>query len=292
MDAQVESVTDTSAILGEGPIWDAESGALWWVDILGERLHRFDPALDQDEVFDVGEMIGTVVPRSSGGVALALDSGFAFFDVEAGTLERIADPEADRATNRFNEGKCDPAGRFWAGTMSKSDEPRQGALYSLEADGTVVKRLSDISISNGIVWSSDARTMYYIDTPTMRIDGFDYDLESGAISNRRPVIRVPREMGYPDGMAIDSEDRLWVGMWGGRRIACFDPLSGQGVGEIEVPADNVTACAFGGPDLQDLYITTARVGLTDQQLAAQPHAGGLFRTRVDVPGVKSAAYAG
>ena len=288
----MECVTDTSAILGEGPIWDAQSGALWWVDILGKRLHRFDPALDQDEGFDVGEMIGTVVPRSSGGVALALESGFALFDVEKGTLEHIADPEADQATNRFNDGKCDPAGRFWAGTMSQAEEPQRGALYSIEADGTVVKRLSDVSISNGIVWSSDARTMYYIDTPTMQIDAFDFDLESGAISNRRPVVRVPREMGYPDGMAIDSEDRLWVGMWGGRKIVRFDPQSGEAVGEIEVPTDNVTACAFGGPDLQDLYITTARVGLADDQLVTQPDAGSLFRTKVDVPGVKSTAYAG
>ncbi len=284
MPTEVELVLDSKAILGEGPLWDPDAKVLWWVNIFAGELHRFDPQSENDDVFQIGEAVGTVVLQRSGGVALALENGFASFDPGTQTLKRLADPESHISTNRFNDGKCDPKGRFWAGTMSKVEDPGHGILYSLDGDGKVKKHVQDISVSNGIVWSSDSKTMYYIDSPTKRIDAFDYDLESGEISNRRTAVKVEDGLGFPDGMAIDVEDKLWVGMWGGSQVIRYDPLSGSILSQIPVPSAHVTACAFGGEDLHDLYITTARDRMTSEQLQEQPHAGGLFRARVPVKG--------
>ena len=292
MGSEVELVCDAAAELGEGPLWDWRAGCLWWIDILGRALHRFDPQARIDARFDVGYLIGTVVVRESGGVVLALESGFVAFDPESGAFQPLGDPEADIPGNRFNDGKCDPRGRFWAGTMSKREEPARGSLYSLEPGHGIRRHLSGITVSNGIVWTADGTTMYFIDTPTMRIDAFDFDAVSGALSNRRCAVPIPRECGYPDGMAIYAEGMLWVGMWAGWHLLRFDPRDGRLLAKLRMPVANVTACAFGGPDLRDLYITTARAGLSAADLKTQPLAGGLFVTRVDAPGVASAMYAG
>lgn len=292
MDAPLELVCDATAELGEGPIWDWRDGCLWWVDILGRTLHRFDPDRGTDSRHDVGRMIGTVVVRGSGGVVIAAADGFRGFDPRTGAFEALGDPEADIPGNRFNDGKCDPRGRFWAGTMSIREEPGRGSLYTLEPTIGIRRRLSGISVSNGVAWTADASTMYFIDSPTRRIDAFDYDAASGAITNRRCVVEVPADLGFPDGMAIDAAGMLWVGMWGGWQVAGFDPRSGRMCGRLRLPVKNVTACAFGGGDLRDLYVTTARMGLTADELRAQPLAGGLFRGRVDTPGVRATMYAG
>jgi len=289
---------DAQATLGEGPIWDTRDKVLWWVDINEHRLHRFDPGRGELEdgknvTFDIGQRVGTVVPRASGGVMLAIDQGFASYDPASQRLELVADPESHLPDNRFNDGKCDPAGRFWAGTLQLVEKDmKAGALYCLFPDGRVTRRVSEVGISNGIVWTSDKKTMYFIDSPTRRVDAFDYDDGTGEISNRRPAVELPEGIGYPDGMSIDAEDKLWVALWDGWGVARFDPLTGQLLEKIDVPASQVTACALGGPDLTDLYITTARRDLTGDQLADQPHAGGLFHAKVNVPGVPSVAFAG
>lgn len=291
--AKATLLLDAKATLGEGPIWDARENVLWWVDINECRLHRFDPATKNNTTYDIGQRVGTVVPRASGGLMLAVENGFASYDPAMQKLEIVADPEAHLPENRFNDGKCDPAGRFWAGTLELVEQNMQaGSLYCLYPNGRVERRVPDVGISNGIVWTSDRRTMYFIDSPTRRVDAFDYDDATGEIGNRRTAIALPEGIGYPDGMSIDSEGKLWVALWAGWGVARFDPITGELLAKIDVPASQVTACAFGGPELKDLYITTARRDLVGDALLDQPHAGGLFHIHLDVAGLPAMAYAG
>lgn len=289
---QAELVLDSQATLGEGPIWSAREQCLYWVDIEAGRLHTFDPHVQVDRVAELGEMIGTVVPRRSGGVMLAMHHGFAAYDPHTATLTRWSDPEAHLPRNRFNDGKCDPAGRFWAGTLSLDRQPNAASLYCLEADGRVRTMLQGVTNSNGIAWSLDSTAMYYIDTPTLRVMQFDYDLVSGQIENPRTAITIPTGDGKPDGMTIDADGMLWIALWGGGCVGRWNPRTGECLACLDVPARQVTACAFGGPDLTDLYITTARIGLSEADVAAQPLAGGLFRARPGVAGVTAFEFAG
>jgi sugar lactone lactonase YvrE len=237
--------------------------------------------------------VGTVVPRRSGGVMVALRDGFAALDLDSGTLTMIADPETDLPQNRFNDGKCDPAGRFWAGTMRiAEDQKGAGSLYRLDADLSVHKMWGDITVANGIAWSHDAKTMYYIDTPTMTVVAFEYNLETGAIANPRPAIHTPNGPGSPDGMTIDAEGMLWVAYWGGWRVVRWNPHTGEALAIIELPVERVTAPWFGGPNLDELYITTARVGLSEEALAKQPHAGSIFVAKPGVRGLAAFEFAG
>jgi sugar lactone lactonase YvrE len=292
MSQSAELVLDAKAALGEGAIWDAELQVLYWVDILGNQVHVYDPATGQDRVVDVGQYVGTVVPRQAGGVMLALHHGFASLNLETEQVEIIADPEHHLPGNRFNDGKCDPAGRFWAGTLALDGAPEVASLYRLDADLSVHKVLDRVSCSNGIVWTIDNKTMYYIDTNLRRVDAFDYDHETGAVSGRRTAFEVPVEMGYPDGSTLDSEGMLWVALWQGSAVSRWNPVSGELLQVVEVPAPNVTSCAFSGPNLDQLYITTARNGLSEELLAKHPLAGGLFRAEVGVTGLPAFGFAG
>jgi sugar lactone lactonase YvrE len=288
----VDLILDTKAVLGEGAIWDARAQRLYWVDIRPGHLHVFNPADGNDGVFEVGQMVGTVVPRARGGVMLALEHGFAAFDLTTGRLTPWHDPEEHLPRNRFNDGKCDPAGRFWAGTISLDREPGVASLYCLEPDGQVRRVLQGVTNSNGIAWSLDGATLYYIDTPTQQVTAFDYELASGRIENPRTAISVAPDLGKPDGMTIDAEGMLWIAHWDGGCVGRWDPGTGRLLQTLAVPARRVTSCAFGGPSLEDLYITTARVGLTEAELALTPHAGGLFRARPGVRGVPAFEFAG
>ncbi|MDY0168558.1 MAG: SMP-30/gluconolactonase/LRE family protein [Thermoguttaceae bacterium] len=289
---QVELILDAQAVLGEGPLWHAPSQRLYWVDINRHEVHVFSPADGSDRAIDVGQKVGTVVVRHSGGLALALHRGLATLDLETGQVDILCDPEADLPDNRFNDGKCDPAGRFWAGTMSLTRTPRTANLWRLDPDFSVRRMLDGVTTSNGIVWSLDRRTMYYIDTPTREVAAFDYEVETGDIANRRPVVHFPEGAGSPDGMAIDARGMLWIAHFRGGKVSCWDPRDGTMLQTIDIPASKVTACAFGGPNLDELYITTARVDLTEEELSDQPHAGGLFLARPGVPGVESFEFAG
>jgi sugar lactone lactonase YvrE len=204
----------------------------------------------------------------------------------------LAEVEAHLPENRFNDGKCDPAGRYWAGTMSLTDQPSKGALYQLEADHTVKRLIPDVSISNGLAWTSDGGTMYFADTPTRQIAAFDYDLVTGDVNNRRTVVHIPEDQGFPDGMTIDSEGMIWVAHWDGWQVSRWNPNTGEQLCAIPVPASQVTSCTFGGPDLDQLFITTARVGLDEEELSKQPLAGGVFRAMPGVKGVPANRYRG
>ena len=225
---------------------------------------------------------------------LAVEEGFAEFDLELGKLRPISNPELDKPENRFNDGKCDPAGRFWAGTMNKGDasENITGSLYSLDANHQITKHVDSVGCSNGIVWTQDAKTMYYIDTVSRAVDAFDFDNVAGKVSNRRTVFRVPEGMGWPDGMAIDDSGKLWIGFWDGWQVARICPVQGEIIGRVELPVARVTACAFGGKSLDKLFITTAREGLSDMDLQKQPLAGDLFMAQLGVHGVVTEKFAG
>jgi sugar lactone lactonase YvrE len=224
---------------------------------------------------------------------LALHQGIAAFDPDTHALNILCDPEPHLPQNRFNDGKCDPAGRLWAGTMNL--EPSQnltGALYSFDRRMKATKHLSHVGVSNGLAWSTDAKIMYYIDSMSRTIDSFDYDLASGEIANRRVVFNVPTELGVADGMTIDAEDNLWVAFWGGWCVAQVDPIKKEVLRKVKLPVANVTSCTFGGQQLDELYITTARHGLSTDQLADQLHAGDLFVARPGICGLPSSPFPG
>ncbi len=303
---------DARAQLGEGPTWDPATGQLRWVDILGSRVHRFRPA---DGLLGpslaTGRHVGAAVPRAHGGLVLALAGGFAF--IEPGTdPAEIADPraidasasapvvadieitipvEADRPENRMNDAKCDPAGRLWAGTMAYAETAGAGRLYRLDPDGRLTTMLEHVTISNGLGWSPDGRTMYYIDSGSGGVDAFRYDLSAGAIDERRQVVAIAPADGVPDGLTVDSEGALWVALWGGGAVHRYLP-DGTLDQIVELPCRLVTSCAFGGDRLGELFITTATVGLTDAELAAQPGAGGVFSCRPGGLGLPATPFAG
>jgi sugar lactone lactonase YvrE len=289
--ADVELVLDAGADLAEGPTWDAAAQRLMFVDITGGAIHRFDPTTSSTTSIDVGQPVGAAVPTTSGQVALAVSDGFAILDPVSEAVTRVADVEAELPETMMNDGKCDPAGRFWAGTKDIEGHRPLGSLYRFDADHTVIPVLSGVTISNGLGWSPDHRSMYYIDSPTHGIDVFDFDVEDGNVSGRRRLVDLPESWGLPDGMAVDEEGFLWVAFWGGsavRRIA----QDGRVVSVVTLPVSQVTSCAFGGDDLSDLYVTTARNGLSSEQLPQQPSAGGLFRLRPDISGQAQPPFAG
>lgn len=281
----VELVHDARAELGEGPIWDAAAARLLWVDILRGRVHRFDPVSGQDEIRDVGRPVGVVTPARDGSLVIATSRGFERLDWETGRVSTIAEVEADVPGNRMNDGACDPAGRFWAGTMALDEKGAAGSLYRLDPDGRVSRMVGDISISNGIAWSDDARVMYYVDSPTHRIDVFDYDLATGAIANRRALVRIEPEEAFPDGLVLDAEGFIWLALWGGAALHRYAP-DGTLDRVVKVPVSHPTKCAFGGAGLDDLYVTSATIALKRAGKPLQPHDGGLLRIR---PGVRGQA---
>lgn len=292
MSREISVLVDIRAQVGEGALWDEKAQVLYWVDILSSALYIYDPATGENRQYDVGQHVGTVVLRETGSVALALAHGFAFYDLESGQLELIADPESHLPGNRFNDGKCDPAGRFWAGTMAYDNPTDQGSLYRLDPDGSVHKMLENIGISNGIVWSHDKRTMYYIDSNAFTVRAYDYDNAGGDISNERVVVTVPKEMGLPDGMAIDADGMLWVAHFGGGCVRRWNPDTGEAIDRIDLPARQITSCAFGGEKLDTLFITSAAVRLDAAALAQQPQAGSLFAVKPGVTGTATHRFAG
>lgn len=288
---KVELILDAKAELGEGPFWHPRENCLYWVDIEGKSLHVHDPEGEPDALYEAGCRVGAAVPRRSGGLVLATEFGFEAFDPKTGTRTPIADPESDRPDHRFNDGKCDARGRFWAGTMCLAKKP-DAALYVLETDGSVRCVVEGVTTSNGLGWSLDRKTMYYIDTPTLQVAAFDYDETAGTLAGRRAVVAFPQGVGRPDGMTVDAEGMLWIAHWAGARISRWDPGTGEVLAMVSVPAGNVSSCAFGGPDLDRLYVTTARHKLDAESLARHPHSGGLFVVEPGVCGLPADEYGG
>lgn len=286
-----EVALSCGATLGEGPHWDSTRQALWWVDIEGESLHRWNYDNGRQQTFHVGQRIGAVICRDDGKLLLALHEGLAVCDDDASNLQVLHSPEAGLPNNRFNDAKCDPTGRLWAGSMNFVNESAcSGALYSLDAQNGLRQHLSDVGVSNGLAWSRDGRRMYYIDSVRGTVDCFDFDAQRGDLSNRRVVFQVPDALGGADGMTIDDEGMLWVAFWGGWQCGRIDPDKGELIGKVELPTAHVTSCCFGGPRLDQLFITTAKHGLDAESRARQPHAGDLFVVEPGVAGAATVAY--
>ena len=275
MQSNLQPVLKHTNTLGEGPLWNEETQTIFWLDIVENLIHSYSINKQKHTSFNVGEMIGCIAPREQGGLVAALQNGFAFVDFENKTVEHIANPE-EGIPNRFNDGKCDAAGRFWAGSMALTEEESKGNLYVMETDLSVKKKIENVSISNGIAWNADSTVMYYINTPTNYVFAFDYDIESGEISNQRVAVDLTHENGFADGMTIDEEGMLWIAFFSGWRVARYNPETGELLKQIELPVENVSCCTFGGPELNDLYITTASKGMSDEALQQQPLAGSLF----------------
>jgi sugar lactone lactonase YvrE len=288
---EADLVLAAGADLGEGPTWDARTRVLIWVDITGCLVHRFDPVTGRDETSEVDRPVGAAVPTTSGRLALAAHDGFFLLDPATGRMEQMAEVETDVAETTLNDGKCDPYGRFWAGTKDAEGSRPVGALYRLSSDHELVRILTGVRISNGLGWSPDQRSMYYIDSPTHGIDVLDFEPERGDVSHRRRLVDLPVGWGLPDGMTVDEEGFLWVAFWGGSAVRRIAP-DGRVVAVVELPVSQVTSCAFGGDDLSDLYVTSARDSLSEAELKKQTYAGGIFRLQPGVGGRPESPFAG
>ncbi|WP_419847954.1 SMP-30/gluconolactonase/LRE family protein [Candidatus Poriferisocius sp.] len=286
MSSEWEVVVDAGAVLGEGPHWDGER--LWWVDIEGHLIHRTDVGDRSDEVIDVGEKVSSVIPRRGGGFVAGYPDGVGFHGADGRHETRLLIEESD-AHSRMNDAKCDPLGRLYTGTMTQGGA--SSALYRVDHDLGVSTVVDGVGISNGLGWSPDGTRMYYIDTPTQRLDVFDYDPQRGRCENRRPLIDFSQRAGYPDGLTVDAEGCIWVALWTGWAVHRFDPEGGL-MQQISLPVSKPTSCAFGGPDLDRLFITSASVELSDAELADQPLSGALFEVSPDCRGQPGVPFDG
>jgi sugar lactone lactonase YvrE len=280
----MEPVGNIHSQWGEGPIW--WRGVLYFVDIEGHCVHRYNPTTGEEKTWDVGQRVGTVVPRESGGLVIAGDHGLFFLDEKTGLLTAIADPEADKPDNRFNDGKCSPDGRFFVGTISLVKKTGDARLYRLDPDLTLHEAFGPVTNSNGIAWSADGATAFYIDTPRREVLAFDYT--NGQLQNMRSVISTAGLEASPDGMVMDASGNLWIAFCHGGCVVCYDPKTGNELRRVELPCLETTACAFGGPELADLYVTTGV-----HKSIQEEHAGRLFVIRgLGVNGLTSHAFAG
>lgn len=295
---KVECVVKTSALIGEGPVWEESEQMLLFVDIAGQKVHRWSPATNQIQSVETGDMVGFAVPRRSGGYVAGVGCSIVAVDWSTQTMTSLVEVDKDKLNNRLNDGKVDPIGRLLAGTMGKEEQPavvqkQQGSLFSVTSDLTVTKHLSQVDISNGLDWSLDQKTFYYIDSLALTVDAFDYDSNTGHIGNRRVVYRMEEGEGFPDGMTVDAEGRLWVACYNGGRVINIDPATGVRLQTVSLPVTKTTSCCFGGPDYSDLYVTSASVGLDQSDRRAQPLAGGIFRvTGLGVKGRPSNSFSG
>jgi sugar lactone lactonase YvrE len=282
----MELLYDVKATLGEGPVWDARTQTLYWIDILNKRIYA-----NADIFLESDETIGCLSLREDGGLIFTKRLSFWTCKADASNLTFLSPLDDEPPNNRFNDGKCDPRGRFLAGTMDMSEKDPNGSLYSF--DGKSAKKLlGEVTISNGLTWTPDYKTLYYIDTPTHEVKAHDYDLETGTIDHMRVVVRLPESLGFPDGMTSDMQGNLWIAMWGGAQVTKWDPNTGQMLEQIPVPAKNVSSCVFGGENMNELFITSARVGLDEETLQQYPLTGGVFRLETNVEGMPSFEFVG
>jgi sugar lactone lactonase YvrE len=286
----LEIVLDLRAQLGEGPIWDELSQRLIFVDSEAGAIYTLEPASKNLVEIKVSPQIGAAIPRRDGGFAVSSTDGLLSVQ-PTGEVVLLVPIERDRPHHRMNDAKCDSRGRMLSGTFSLKFERGAGALYRIDPDLTLTCLLPGVSVSNGIGWSPDERTLYFVDTSSRGIDAFDYDIETGAIANRRRFVQLAREEGFPDGLAVDAQGHVWLALYLGGAVRRYAP-DGRLVAAVTLPVSGVTSCNFGGPDLTDLYITTARYGVPDDRLEKEPHAGALFRCRPGVAGLPSHRFAG
>ncbi|HTE26943.1 SMP-30/gluconolactonase/LRE family protein [Flavitalea sp.] len=275
------------AILGEGPVWDALSQQLYWIDIKSKKVSRYDPVKNKYESWQLEQMVGCIVVVSDEKIVCALQDRLIQLDTITGEQTFLTAIEAELADNRCNDGKADAAGRFWVGSLHMPGENGKAALYRVDKDLVVNKLVNGLGMSNGLGWSPDNKTMYLIDTVEKHLLKFDFSLSDGALTNKQVLLNLKEEVGSPDGLCVDTEGNLWIAFYGGKSITCYNPSTGKQLARIEVPALNVTCCTFGGKELDTLYITTARDGLSEEDLKAFPDSGCLFTAKPGVKGLPS-----
>lgn len=286
-----ECLIETGSILGEGALWDDRAAVLWWVDITARRIHRTDPASGAHESFDLPEEPGSLAVRESGGLVLAMESGFHFFDPATGALRPIIDPEPGHPENRFNDGKPDREGRFWAGSMHRDGSAPSAALYRLDADLSCHRLLTGIHVSNGLAWSPDGRVLYHADSMTRQVWRFPFDRDRGVPGARQLFADTGPLGGLPDGATVDAEGCYWLALAFAGKIVRFDP-DGRLMETIVLPVDLPTCVGFGASGLGTLFITTATLGRPASELSGQPLAGGLFALDPGVRGLPEARFRG
>lgn len=276
-------------ILGEGPLWNAKEQAIYWVDIDAKKIQRYYPATKKYEIFELPKKVCLMAFRSKGGMILGAEDGFYFWDPSTDKFDFISHPEKGKTEARFNDGKVDRKGRLWAGTMTY--QGASSSLYRMNADLDVRQMESGITISNGVGWSPDNKTMYFVDSIRYVIYAYDFDFEKGAISSRRPFVQLTESFGIPDGLTVDSEGHVWVAIYGGWKVMRYDP-SGKVSAEIAFPVSKPSSCMFGGKNYDELYVTTISDGLTAEDKLKQPMAGDLFMIKTDVKGLPEPDFAG
>lgn len=274
---------DSRSTLGEGAIWNNKTQKLYWVDIEAQLLHWYDPLTSINQTAHFEQKISTLVPCTDGRLLLGLKDGVYSYEKSTRLLHCVvSNPENHTSGNRFNDGKCDPSGRLWLGTMGTSGS---ASLYRIDADFTIHTMETGVTTSNGIAWSGDKKTMYYIDTSAQKVVAYNYNDKTGQISAPYDAITIPEDIGKPDGCTLDAEGMLWIALWGGYAAGRWDPRTGALRCKVEVPAKNVTSCAFGGENLDTLYITTARTSTSEEELLQCPYSGGLFSVKPGVKGI-------
>lgn len=284
-------VLKEKAALGEGAIWHPGIKKLLWIDIIGRKLFIYDPRCTVNRVIELPGMPGTVVPAEGDNLLIALDTGLYIINLKTEKIFFYINPEESRPENRFNDGKCDPAGRMWIGSMDKGGDTDRGSVYWIDQDQSYKKIISAISIPNGFSWSSDGKRLYFSDSPTRQVKGFNYDIFTGNITDSEVVIEFRSEEGFPDGMTIDEEGMLWIAQYGAGKIGRWNPLTGEKLEHIDLPVPNVTSCAFGGDNLDILYITTATDGLSNEELDKFPESGSLFSAKPGIKGISTNFFA-
>jgi len=275
--AGAEVALAAQATIGEGPVWSIDEGALYWIDVPACALHRLEPGSGATRSWELPAEVGCIALRAGGGAIAALRTGFCLVDLDTGAVEILEDPEADQPKTRFNDGKCDRRGRFWAGTMDIDEQSPLGALYRFEGAGRCEQMLTGVGLSNGLGWSPDNQTMYHTDSLTRVITAYDYDLDSGVLRAPRPFV-VDALPAVPDGLTVD-----------GWRVVRYTP-AGRVDREVALPVQQPTSCAFGGPDLDVLFVTSAREGLSEAALAEQPLAGSVFAIDAGTQGLPEPVY--
>jgi sugar lactone lactonase YvrE len=275
MHPEVTCLADAACLLGEGPVWDERAGRLYWVDIKAPAVHCAEPATGAHRLWAAPELVSALALREAGGLVAAMKSGFAFFDPETGGFEPLFDPQPDQPAARLNDGKCDRLGRFWAGGMDDAEEKPLGDLFRLDPDLGWERIPIGFVVTNGVSWSGDGRSFFLNDSANRRAYVYDFDMAAGRLGERRLFAAFSAGEGHPDGMCVDAEDHVWIAHWDGGRVSRRRP-DGSTATVISLPAPRTTSCCFGGPDLDVLYVTSARIGLSGETLAREPLSGAVF----------------
>ena len=282
---------ETDAMLGEGPLWVENENAVYWLDIMSKRVHKLSLADGEKQTWQFDVEITSLAERAQGGFICTIRDGFAFVDFETGNIDPITLPETDLPGNRFNDGKIDAKGRYYSGTMDESEKDSSGIFYRLDSDLSLHTLDDDYIITNGPAFSPDGKTVYHNDTTKRCIYAYDVD-EAGDVSNKRVLVQFDHESeGFPDGLTVDAEGNIWQASFAGYRITRYAP-SGEIIDVWEMPVKNITSCTFGGKDLDTMYFTTARLFLTDEDIAERPLSGSLFSFKPGVKGLPTQKFAG